>query len=239
MTIAPIAARAAVAEGAGSTVARQGAGKVVDAKVVSSTPLTARRRPSAATSGAAAGAAAGGGGRMFDGGLTGKAAKQVAETVAPTSSARKVLLAEFAACMVVLAFSPLTGKSPSAGAFMKRGSAIMGVFFLLGLVATAGRGASRAAAAFGGLVTLVLLISDRSILVALAKKLGKGVGESDPDDGLAAQDLQDLGEQVGDIVDDLGGQVGDHPAEQLGELGAATADEVADVLGRFRNIGVR
>jgi hypothetical protein len=252
MTVAPIAARAAVAEGAGSTVARQGAGKVVDAKVISSKPLHARNVRSKAASGAAtgAGAAAGGAGgsKLVDGGMLGKGTKAVADTVAPTSAARKVLLAEFCSCMVVLAFSPLTGKSPSAGAFMKRGSAIMGVFFLLGLVATAGRGAARASAAFGGLVTLVLLVSDRSIFTVLAKKLGKGVGESDASDGLDAQDLADAGTGVGQSIADLSQEIADTSplgdaagvtggtGTSVGQLGAASAEDLAALLARY---GVR
>lgn len=144
-------------------------------------------------------------GSMLDGGLLGRAGRSASKTVLPASNARRFLVAEFAVCMVVLAFSPLTGKSPTAGAFMKRGSAIMGLFFALGLVATAGRGAARAASGFGGLVTLVLLISERSIFTKLTSKLGKGVGEDDPSDGLDAQDQAD----AAGLGDD-GNPLGDH-----------------------------
>lgn len=241
MTVAPIAARTAVAEGAGSSVARQGSGKVIQGKVVAPKAprgVNARRVRSGASAGAGAAAGGAAGGKLLDGGLTGKAAKNVADTVAPTSSARRVLLAEFAACMVILAFSPLTGSMPSAGAFMKRASATMGLFFLLGLLATAGRGASRAAAAFGGLITLVLLISDRSIFVALAKKLGKGVGESADDVGLDAQDLADAGEQVGETVTDIGEQISG-TGGQVGQASAATAEQLAELLSIYGKGKVR
>jgi hypothetical protein len=139
------------------------------------------------------------------------------------SNARRALVAEFALCMVVLAFSPLTGKAPSASAFMKRASAIMGLFFLLGLLATAGRGASRAAAGFGGLVTLVLLISERSVFTVLAAKLQPGVGETDDPGGLDAQndkDLEDIGHDVGEIIGDVGEHLNEiTPLPPLGPLG--------------------
>jgi hypothetical protein len=213
----------------------------------------------AESAGARSGGKSGVGKSLLDGGIAGKAAKGFSGAAAPTSSARKVLLAEFAACMVVLAFSPLTGKSPSAGGFMKRASAIMGLFFVLGLVATAGRGASRAAAGFGGLVTLVLVISDRSIFTKLAAKLGKGVGESDPDDGILDAGAE-VGDTIGDIADTVGGagatvggaagalggvgsSVGGAAADavgglgsSVGTLGAASADEIAQLLGQY---GVR
>jgi hypothetical protein len=169
-------------------------------------------------------------GNLVGSSVVGKADKAILDTVAPQSAARKYLLAEFCACMVVLGFSPLTGKAPTAGAWMKRGSAIMGVFFVLGLVATAGRGASRAAAGFGALVTLVLLISDRSIFVTLAKKFGKGVGEDSDDDGADWADEPENLDPMGDAVD--GG---------VSKLDPATDDEIAeqlqDILGR--GYGVR
>lgn len=108
-------------------------------------------------------------------------------------ASRKLLVAEFTLCMVILAFSPITDKhkSEKPGAFMKRASATMGVFFVLGLISTAGRGAGKAAAAFGGLMTLTLLISQRSIFTVLTGKLNKGVGES------SGVDDDDTGRNVG------------------------------------------
>lgn len=144
---------------------------------------------------------------MFDGGLAGKGAKAVSGVAAPASHARRILVAEFALCMTVLAFSPLTDKNKGEkpGAFMKRASATMGVFFILGLVATGGRGASRAAASFGGLIALVLLISQRSIFTVLTAKLGKGVGETDAD----LEGWHDAGEAVGEAIGDIVEQLDD------------------------------
>lgn len=225
------------ASGAAAGAGRAGAGKVIDAHVVKSSPLKATNvRPStrqSATSGAAQGAAQAGTSRLLDGGLTGKAAKGFADTVAPTSSARKWLLAEFCLCMVILAFSPLTGTQPTPGAFMKRGSAIMALFFVLGLVATAGRGAARAASGFGGLIALVLLISDRSIFVTLAKKFGKGVGEEEQSDGLDAE------------PDDGDAASNDLPGDALGVgtavLAPASNEEISNQLNDIlnRTYGVR
>lgn len=203
MTVAAIPAAEAAATGEGAAVAGRGAGQVVDAKVISSKPLRGRntRVRDHATSGGSAGL-----GSALGNGLSGRRRGSKSST-GRASNARRLLVAEFVLCMVVLAFSPLTGKSPSAPAFMKRGSAIIGLFFLLGLTSTAGRGASRAAAGFGGLVTLVLLISDRSIFTKLAGKMAPGIGEDTGDlGGLDAQDAADaIGNAVGDALDGLGG----------------------------------
>lgn len=205
MTVVPIAARAAAVRGGSSAAAKQGAGKVIDVTPSSSRPLrNVKSRPRAErVSDAAAGAGAS---KLIDGGQLGRGAKAATDLVAPASHARRILVAEFALCMVVLAFSPLTDKNKSEkpGAFMKRASATMGVFFILGLVATGGRGASRAAAGFGGLVALVLLISQRSIFTVLTAKMGKGVGEDDFD----REGWNDAGEGVGDIIGDVGDIVG-------------------------------
>jgi hypothetical protein len=130
-------------------------------------------------------------------------------------------VAEFALCMVVLAFSPVTDKhrAEGPGAFMKRASSTMAVFFILGLISTAGRGASRAAAAFGALMTLVLMISQRSIFTVLATKFGPGVGEgTDEDEGQADENDDD------DVA--KGGKFG-------GPLGAdGDSDDVPDTGSR-------
>lgn len=191
MTVAAIPAAEAAATGEGAAVAGRGAGQVVDAKVVSSKPLRGRntRVRDHATSGGSAGL-----GSALGNGLSG-GRRGSRSSGSRSSNARRLLVAEFVLCMVVLAFSPLAGKSPNAAAFMKRGSAIIGLFFLLGLTSTAGRGAARASAGLGGLVTLVLLISDRSVFTKLAGKFQPGVGEEIGDlGGLDAQDEFDSDE---------------------------------------------
>lgn len=122
-------------------------------------------------------------------------------------NARRLLIAEFTLCMVVLAFSPVTdtAKTEKPGTFMKRASAVMGVFFILGLISTAGRGASKAAAGFGGLMTVTLLISSRSIFTVLTAKLGKGIGE--------APSLDEAGEGIADAIADVGNELTDNDSD--------------------------
>jgi hypothetical protein len=196
MTVVPVATRVAAVKGSSSAAAATSrGGKVIDVTPVKSSPLKSSRPASGRVSDAAAGAGAS---QLLDGIPGGKA---LSKATAPASHARTLLVAEFTACMAVLAFSPLTKTDERPQAFMKRASATMGVFFILALIATAGRGASRAAAGFGGLVTLVLLISQRSIFTVLAKKMGAGVGESG---GVLDEDaLPDIADTIDDIGDDL------------------------------------
>lgn len=97
---------------------------------------------------------------------------------------RKALIAEFLICLVLLAFSPLAKKPGEMGPvrFMKRGTATAALFVVLGLVSSAGAGAAKASAAFGGLVTLVLLVDQREAFGKLSEIL------TDPDD--EAEDAQ-------------------------------------------------
>lgn len=142
----------------------------------------------------------------------------------PGSPARRVLVAEFALCMVIVALSPVTdrkrGESPAA--FMKRASAVMAVFFVLGLIASGGRGAGRAAAGFGGLVTLTLAISSRSLFVVLAGKVGTSAGE-DQDDAHTDDQLGDgaagLGEAAGDAAAGAGSGIGSAVGGAAGAAG--------------------
>lgn len=217
MTVVPVAGAVATRAGTGAAASRAGAGKVVDAQVIRSRPIRTRNtRAGERASDAASGA---GFGQLLN------RTPSLPEPGRATG-ARRLLVAEFVLCMVVLAFHPLTGKASTASAFMKRGSAIMGLFFLLGLVSTAGRTASRAAAGFGGLITLVLLISDRSIFTVLTNRFAPGVGEEDSDlGGLDAQDVLDdaagagvgVGEDVADAVGGVGGAAG-NAATDVAEL---------------------
>jgi len=134
-----------------------------------------------------------------------------------SSGPRRLLLAEFLLCMAILVFTPLgeKHKDEPAGAFMKRSTALLAVFFLLGLVSAGGRGAAKAAAGFGGLVTLGLLITNRDVVV----KLGQRVGSTDD----TPTDAGPPGE--GEDPDALGGE----------NVGAAVpGGGPPDVLGSFR-----
>jgi len=137
--------------------------------------------------GGATGAVVGGAGGAVSGAKAKKAYK--AAMRAGTGNARKVIVAEFAICAVIAALSPMTDTAKAPTSWMKRMTAIMGLFFILGLISAGGRGASRAAAGFGGIVTVALLISERDVLVKLASVFrtrdetisGRGPGPSDDD----------------------------------------------------------
>src|SRR4029077_13298459 len=105
--------------------------------------------------GAGAGTVLGGAGGALSGSRRKRAYNRA---VHPAPGARKALVAEFAVCVVIVALSPLTDKhkTDAPSALMKRFAAVMGVFLILALLSAAGRGPARAAAAFGGLVALVL-----------------------------------------------------------------------------------
>lgn len=121
--------------------------------------------------GAGVGAAAG----STAGAVSGARARR-AEKVAARGdglTVRRVLVAEFVVCIIILALSPVAapeGSEPKPGDWMKKGSAMCGLFLLLGLLSSAGRGAGKVASAFGGLVVLVLLIDQRSLFTVLARK---------------------------------------------------------------------
>lgn len=121
--------------------------------------------------GAAVGGAVGGVGGGVGGARAKKAYKAAERAANGATGARRIIVAEFAICAVVVALSPLTdaAKQEKPGAWMKRMSAVMGVFLVLALVSAAGRGPARAAAGFGGLVALVLAISDRNLFARLAE----------------------------------------------------------------------
>lgn len=86
---------------------------------------------------------------------------------------RRMLIAEFIICVMILGLSPLAKGPGEMGPvrFMKRGSATCALFIILGLVSSMGKGAARAASAFGALVTLVLLVDQREIFGKLAHTL--------------------------------------------------------------------
>lgn len=157
-----------------------------------------------ATAGAAAGAAVGGPpGAVIGGGLgavggavKAHGAKKVLRKakLAKLGPGRQMLVAEFVICMVILALSPLTDKhaDEEAAEFLKRGAATCAVFFVLGLIGSAGRGATKVAAGLGALITLSLLVSDRDVFAAVANKVGTSASSTEPA-GLSA------GNAIGDI----------------------------------------
>lgn len=132
----------------------------------------------AAATGAAQGAPAGPEGALAGAALgiaqTRSRKKEAAKLKrAMRSPARKVLVAEYILCMIILAFSPLTDKHGTDGAvkWMKRGTAMSVLFLLLGIISSGGPRAEKVAAAAGGLVTVALAMNDRDIFATMATRL--------------------------------------------------------------------
>jgi hypothetical protein len=94
----------------------------------------------------------------------------------------KVIVAEFIACMVLVGLAPIVGTTTSAGAWLKKGAAVTGLFLVLSLVASGGPRSSKIAAAFGGLCTLALLINSHEIFAAIIGLLGGGGGDLGEED---------------------------------------------------------
>ncbi len=157
--------------------------------------------------GAATGAVAGGAG----GALKGRSAKKTINAAkrGESGGSRRALIAEFAICILILALSPVARGEDEVTPkdWIKRGSAMCGLFIVLGLVSSAGPRAARAATAFGGLVTLVLLVDQREVFGVLTQKLKTtGAADADPDaGGIVGAGADDL---VGGTGTGLGGLAG-------------------------------
>lgn len=180
--------------------------------------------------GAGAGAAIGGAGGAAKAHTSKRAAK--AAKRAALGPARQLLTAEFVLCVAILALSPLTDKHKSEGpqAFLRRGAAICALFFILGLISSGGRGATKVAAGFGGLVTLTLLVSSRDVFAVLAKKFNSTKeGPAGPDESTAGGDL--AGESVGGALASV--------EEQVEQQAAATriGQTLGDVLAQLGQLG--
>jgi hypothetical protein len=168
----------------------------------------------------ATGFLAGGGGRGKSGGKGSKGGRSRL-----TGRYDRVLLAEFVICMVLLGLSPLAkgADETSPRDFMKKGSATAALFIVLGLLSAIGPKTSKAAAAFGGLCTLVLLIDQRSAFGMLAKKLAPGGGSTAPEgdpgedaNGGVGRIVDNAGATVGRIVDNAGDIISNAPGYGLG-----------------------
>lgn len=81
------------------------------------------------------------------------------------SNPRRMLVAEFVVCTIILALSPLSAKHKDDDVvkWMARGGAISIVFLVFGLVATISDQAGRVAAAMGLTVMVGLLVSDADV----------------------------------------------------------------------------
>jgi hypothetical protein len=144
----------------------------------------ARTRPSTPSprsvgAGAAAGAAGGPAGAILGAAsqtrLSASKRRELRrERIADRPGPQRLLVAEFVLTVIIMAFSPVTDKhrDATAATMIKRLTAASIWFLVLGLVASIGPGAAKAAAGLGGLTTLVLLISERDIFAVLAARMG-------------------------------------------------------------------
>jgi hypothetical protein len=146
--------------------------------------------------GAAVGGVVGGIGGAVGGAKAKKAYRLATRTNGPQ---RRVLVVEFAICIVIAALSPLTDrrKEEGPGTYMKRLTAIMGVFLVLALVSGMGRTASRAAAGIGGLMTVALMVSERDLFSKIAGIFRTGGGTPDAGTGPSVGEL--AGGALGDV----------------------------------------
>jgi hypothetical protein len=123
---------------------------------------------------------------------------------------QKLLLAEFIVSAVIIALSPMTDrhKADSPTKVMKRSTAIAALYLVLALLSTGGKGATRVAGAFGGLVTIALLVSERDLFVLIARRFNAGepTGPAGPT-GTAAGPDDSTGGTIGGIVGGGAGQV--------------------------------
>lgn len=133
---------------------------------------------------------------------------------------RKLLTAQYVACLVILFLGTLVAPSGSKDDLtraMVKGSALSGVFLILALVASGGRGPTKAATAIGTLITAAYLLTSSDMhnvtawtarFFANAKNLTSG--DSGSEDG-------GDGDGGGDGATGAGGAVG-------GVLGGAITD---------------
>lgn len=203
----------------GRYLAQQSAIRATTAK-----PSVTGRAAAGAASGAAvgtalaggnpAGTAVGAGIGAVTGGVSGAAAKRAYRAATrPYPGARRALVAEFAICAVIVALSPMTDKARTEkpGDWMRRMTALMGIFFILGLVSTGGRWGARAAAGFGGIVTVGLVVSERNLFNVIAAAFkSKGTGPKPLGPGPSEEQLSggELGEAAGTAIQrgaELGG----------------------------------
>lgn len=106
----------------------------------------------------------------------------------------RVLVAEFIACMVLIGCAPLVGAVEAPGPWLKKGSAVTGLFLILALVAAPGGRSARIAAAFGGLVTLATLISSRDLFAEVIALMGGAAGGGATGEAEGDTEELDIGE---------------------------------------------
>lgn len=191
-------------------------------------------RPSRVKS-AAAGAAGG-----SVGGAPGAAAGAVAGLLTggggKRSGGNKALVAEFSICMLILLLSPLThqGGDVTVSKFMKKGSATAAVFIILGFISSAGGSARKVAAGIGLLMTLTILLNERSVFGELVKAVnGDGVSIPKPAGGAGGD--SDSDPDSGAFGDPTGGSLQERlefGGGYAGDAGRATNRWLRDLFGQ-------
>lgn len=95
---------------------------------------------------------------------------------------RKILLAEFLICMVIVGLGVLGVEQTKASSHaIRRVSALCALFFVLATVASWGDGPRRAANGIGGLVTLTFLVSERQGFTAVGNYFQGAQSSGDKD----------------------------------------------------------
>lgn len=133
-------------------------------------------RPVGRVKSAAAGAASGSGGGPSGAGL-GALTGLLSGGKGKRTGGNKALVGEFVVCMVLLGLSPLAekGGDVTVGKFLKKGSATAAVFIILGFISASGQSGRKVASGLGLLMTLTILLNERSVFGTLVKAVG---GES-------------------------------------------------------------
>lgn len=167
---------------------RDGKPSVVGRAVTGAAAGTAAGAAVGGPVGAAAGAVIGGAGGAIAGAKAKKAYKMAMHA---SLGARRLVVAEFLICMIVIALSPVTDKRKNEGpaTHMRRLSAVMAVFLVLGLLSGAGRGAGKFAAGFGGLVSAAILLSNRDLFMKIGDVFGKPAATPPPADDFGEEPL--------------------------------------------------
>lgn len=160
------------------------------------------------------GAAVGGGLGAIGGGIGGARAKKAYRAAMRTNGrVRRLLVVEFMICLIIVGLTPMTaaGRDQQPGTWMRRMTAVLGVFFVLGLISAAGAGGAALAAGLGGLITVTVAVSKRDVFTAIAA----AVGASSPTD-TTGPDIGKVG-QVGDKTNrTVTGPGADISSEQVG-----------------------
>lgn len=86
------------------------------------------------------------------------------------ASSQRLLIVEFVVCIVVLGMQPLVSDVGPAP-WMKKGSAVSLLFFILALIGSIGPGSRKVASGFGGLVTVAVLLNERSVFTFITQKM--------------------------------------------------------------------